>query len=212
VSRASSGLVRWYLLVSSGAVVFVGICVAGSLTNWFRYPLSGEATFVVVRVCSMAAVSILLHVWALRTTSRSPLPTLVALASLVVVVLTAGITMKEAYGSVVPRFAANHIDKNGDQVVRTRRGRTVHYHLELENPFTSSAKAYLVGTIDQDAFRVLLPLESLAGYGEALTPSDWITLKPSGSGELLIATVTVDPTRTQAFTVDLDRRTVVPLR
>jgi hypothetical protein len=136
----------------------------------------------------------------------------VALASLVVVVLTAGITMKESYGSVVPRVAANHIERNGDQLVRTPSGRTVEYHLELENPFASSAKAYLAGTIDRDTFRVLLRLEPLAGYGEALSPSDWITLKPSGSGERFIATVTVDPAHTQSFAVDLNRRTAVHLR
>ena len=81
------------------------------------------------------------------------------------------------------------------------------YHLELYNPFSKSAKTYLVGVFHEQPFKVILPIGRIGGYGDTARPSDWVILLPAREASRFTAQVTVDPGETYIFFVDLKMET-----
>jgi hypothetical protein len=165
------------------------------------------AEFVLVPLLVIVAIGILVHVWAFRTLGRSYVAPIVAVALVLLAGATTAVRSRQAFGGWVPRLGTDEIDQNDDQITRASQGTPVVYHLELHNPFARSAKTYLVGTFGGRPFRVALPLGRLDAYGEAITPSDWVTLSPTSKANVFEATVTVIPSRVYRFAVDLGRDT-----
>jgi hypothetical protein len=199
-------LLRSLVIASMTSVGVVAIVLACALTNWFRYPLSLEASYVLLPVVGISGVGIVLHIWALRTLGQNKFVLCAAITSLLLVVFTTGALTKEAFGSWMPTVAANHIDRNGDQVIRSSDGTAVVYHLELHNPFATTATTYLIGTLHDRSFKVDLPIGRVAGYGDPIVPSDWVTLTQTSAPHIFAAKVSVDPSHEHHFLVDLDRQ------
>jgi hypothetical protein len=200
-------LLRAALISSSIGVGLLAIFLWATLTNWFRYPLSLEANFVLVPVLVIIAAGVVVHVWAFRTLGRNYIAPYAAVASLVIASATTVVQSREAFGRWVASIRTDDADRNADQVTQASDGTPVVYHLELHNPFASSAKTYLVGTFRQRPFKVSLPIGRVSGYGDAIKPSDWLILSPTAESNIFVAKVTVDPSRAYTFVVDLDRKT-----
>jgi hypothetical protein len=202
-------LSRVCLSLSVTAVVAFTIWLAAALTNNFLYPLSLEATYILVPVAVAASAAVCIHLFALRISRPRRGALYVAALSAAVTFSTSAVLTKNALGSWLPVWVSADVHRNGDQRTRALDGALVVYHLELHNPFASAAKVYLSGTIGGQPFRILLPVGRLTGFGDAAAPSDWITLKPAGRPRLFSGTVTVDPSQTYAITVDLEHYSVV---
>lgn len=205
-------LIRAALISSSIAVALFALLLSATLTNWFRYPLSLEGSFVLMPVLLIIAAGLVLHGWAFRTLGRNYIAPCAAVASLVLAGATTIVQSQQAFGRWLPPIRADDIDRNADQVIEAADGTPVVYHLELHNPFGSGAKAYLVGTFRRKPFRVNLPIGRLAGYGDAIKPSDWLMLTPTNKPGSFVAKVTVDPSRAYMFVVDLEKKTATLLR
>jgi hypothetical protein len=119
------------------------------------------------------------------------------------------LSSRGAFGQWAPRLGSDHIDRNDDQNTHASDGTPITYHLELHNPFGWRAKTYMVGTIGKRPFKVNLPIGEITAYGEAIMPSDWVTLSPTSRPDTFVATVGVVPSTTYIFTVDLERETAV---
>jgi hypothetical protein len=200
--------VKVVLPITATTLVVLAVLVPAALTNWFRYPLSLEATFVLVPTLTIVVVGAILHVLAFRVMHRQSFAAYAAVASVVFATMVTMALSKEAFGYWVPRLPAADVDRNEDQVAYTSDGTTVVYHLELHNPFARSAKMYLVGTINDRPFKLMLPVGRIAGYAEAIQPSDWVTLSPTPRSGVYVANLTVNPVRKYTFEVDLERSTV----
>lgn len=199
------------LCVSATALILLAILVPAAFTNWFRYPLSLESTFVLAPVIAIVVIGAILHVVAFRWKRRG-VASFAAVASVVLAALITVVRTREAFGTWLPGLAVAHVDRNGDQTTLGPHGAAVIYHLELHNPFATSAKTYLVGTDSGRPFKIALPIGRIPMYGEAMQASDWVTLSPTTRPGVFIASVTVDPMRTHVFEVDVPRGTAKPLR
>lgn len=203
----SLAALRAALVVSSAMLVLIPLYVTAALTNWFRYPMSLEAELVLLPLMAIVPVAIGVHVWAFRTMQRNRVAPFIAIALLVVAVVVTTVRSHAVFGAWLPRVGADDIDRNGDQFLRSSAGSTITYHLELHNPFGWSAKTYLVGTFGDRPFKVSLPIGRIDAYGDAITPSDWVTLSSTSRPNIVVATVGVVPNATYRFTVDLDSET-----
>lgn len=189
------------------AAAFVAIVFAG-LTNWGRYPLTLESTFIVVPVVICLIIALALDAWAFSAACRPWARAIIATAAFAAVVFTAAIRTHAAFGQWFITSASADVDRNDDQVLRSD-GRVITYHLELRNPFAKSAETYLVGTLNGSSFRIRLPIARIVGYAEPTSPGDWVKLSPTPSPSRVVARLTVDPSTPYTFIIDLQRQTVV---
>lgn len=199
--------VRRVLLGSAAAAVAFVLLLSGTLTNWYRYPLSLESSTVLVPVLIVLLLVLVLHAWAFKAAGRVVLLA-IAVFSFMFIVGFAAVLTHRAFGEWFLIPAGGDVDRNGDQVLRAN-GKVIVYHLELQNPFAESAKTYVVGTVDGVPFRIRLPIGRIAAYGGSSTPADWLVIAPTSKPALVVATVTVDPARKYVFTLDVQRNTVV---
>ena len=156
------------------------------MTNWFRYGLSLEATYVAVPA-AIGVIVVLAAAWFARKTGRRSLTVATVIAS----VAFAGLTVaahREAFGTFAPRLSSSHVETSGTATLHAH-GRTIRYSLELENPFADSHKEYLVLNIDGRTHRIRVPVftSPASGYAGALQPSDWIVLRPTDDPAVYIA-------------------------
>jgi len=201
---------RRVVLTCSGAGIAIGtLLLSAALTNWFRYPLSMEGTFVLTPVLVVVSAGVVLHVLAFRTSGRNRVVFYGALVSGALAAATAVVTSQEALGVSLPPLRADDIDRNDDQVIRTVDGMLVTYHLELHNPFSRAAGVYIVGTAGRQPFKVRVPISHIDAYGDALKPSDWILLSPTSDTNIFLASVTVDPSHSYQFVIDVAKGVVI---
>jgi hypothetical protein len=185
------------------------ISIAGTVTNWFRYSPSLEATFVLI-VTTLGSVAVLI-VW-IRCwhSERSWKRVAVVIA---VTIGAAGLSFwaqRHAYGTAAPA-RLQHIERNEVQDVRTG-SRVLQYHLELINPY-SEARAVLVirdGVVEK---RIDVPLfdRGVASLVQPDQPSDWIVLHPTSSDEILELR-TSSYLREARFVIDLKRASAAEVR
>lgn len=169
------------LLVAYAVTIVI---VAGILTNWFRYAPSLEATYVLGILLATAFVVAVVSFLVARHMST---PTGVFII-LVVAAGSFGLTTwayQHAYGTLIPRPELQHLEKNGDQMLRLGN-RTLIYHIELINPY-SAGRTVLVIQEDGMSRKIEIPLFSgaVAAYVPADAPSDWASLQPTSTANVV---------------------------
>jgi hypothetical protein len=56
---------------------------------------------------------------------------------------------------------------------------------------------------------VRVPISHIDAYGDALKPSDWILLSPTSDTNIFLARVTVDPSHSYQFVIDVAKGVVI---
>ena len=172
------------------------------MTNWFRYGLSLEATYVAVPallgVLIIAGTAFL--AW---RTSRVSIGALTVIAAAGFAISTVA-AHRHAFGTFGPGLALNHIETSGIATLHAHNT-TVRYELELHNPFASSHREYLIVRANEKTHRILVRVfdSAAAGYGIANQPSDWIILRPTADPNVYIAETGSFPAPMRAFRIDL---------
>lgn len=199
--------VRTLIVVSAIVATLLVFIVSAGLTNWGRYPLSLESESVIVPMIGALIVALAIHLWAFRAARRSWVPAILAVAAFFAVTLIAGIRTRAAFGEWFVAPARGDIDRSADQVLRAN-GDVITYHLELRNPFSKSAETYIAGNVNGSPFRIRLPIGRISAYGAAADPADWLVFSGTSKSDVL-ARVTVDPSHTYTFVLDLKRQAIV---
>lgn len=193
---------RTVAAVFSTVYGLAAVLILGLLTNWFRYRLSLEATVVVVPLILGALATWFLAARAFRDpASRAPLGAIIIAAAAFALTLAAH---RQAFGSWLPRLHANHIESSGTATLRAH-GRVFTYRLELWNPFAQSHREVLFVTSDGTERRFVLPIFAgpPGGYGSAVEPGDWITLRETPDRDVVIAEIGKSLLVDKAFQINL---------
>lgn len=182
-------------------VLFCSITYAGLLTNWFRYKLSLEATFVVVPLVVGAFISILLAVVAY--TKGSPKIFFGAVAVALVAAGIVVIVQMHVFGQI-PTFFTKHIEKSPVGCLVTPQG-DLEYWIELENPFTSAHREYLLVRRGHEQYRVPVPIfdSTQAAFVSPVNVTDWGRLEVTTNPEIFILILGPSLIREGRFQINL---------
>lgn len=185
------------------ALIFLlcSITYAGLLTNWFRYKLSLETTFVVVPLVVGAFISVLLAVVAYIKGSSQILfgAVAVALAASVIVVMA----QMQTFGQM-PTFFSKHVEKSPVGHLATPQG-DLEYWIELENPFTSTHREYLLVRRGHEQYRVSVPIfdTTQAVFVSPVNATDWGSLEVTSNPEIFILILGPSLIREGRFQINL---------
>jgi hypothetical protein len=200
------GLTIWLILGSLGVYGAYGLLVAGLMTNWFRYSLSHEDAILLRHLITISLVVIGMHLAILMLPKRSLVTKIMPFTVTLVAVGILALLMHETHGRYFPLWQTSQLERNGVQGLTMKEGE-VFYHLELENPFSSSHREYLILKSKKREIRIALPLfhRSIGGYIPATKPADWCTLEQSGDPNVFILHTTLY-LRKASFQIDLADR------
>jgi len=193
IQKLAAGLVAIVLLCS--------VAYAGLLTNWYRYGLSLEATFVIVPLAIGAFISVLLAVVAYIKGNSHSLISAVAVAIVAAVIVI--IAQMQAFGHM-PSFFINDVEKSPVGHLATAQG-DLEYWIELENPFASAAhREYLVVKRERKQYRISVPIfDAPQAFVSPVKATDWGRLELTSNLEILVLTLGPSLIREGRFQINL---------
>lgn len=174
---------------------------AALLTNWFRYPVSLEATFVLIILAfGMLAAAVLALLASIKQSRRR------LIAGFAVAIATAAAVIAaqfQAFGQL-PSWSLNHVVKSPVGKVAISQ-ESVEYWLQLENPFARSHSEYLIVRGRSGETRVPIPIfEGPApAYAQPLVAEDWARLTPTADPSVVELEIGPNLIRKGRFRVDL---------
>lgn len=181
------------------------VCVAylGLLSNWFRYGLSLEATFVAMTLVLGTLFSSALSILSFKRSSTGHL-----VGAFVGTALTAFIVVLaqlHAFGEM-PSLYANNVEKSPIGRIITQQG-GIEYWLELENPFACSHREYIVirrNAIDR-RIEVRLFKGPVGGYVSGNKAADWCQLEPTSAPNIYLLKIgSYLPASGNSFRINLE--------
>jgi hypothetical protein len=202
-------MIRALALLLVLLILGAALLLCASLTNWFRYSLSLEATLVLAAaVLGIVAIAIVSYVaYTKNSTGWIAADAFIAVASIAAVLLV----HDHAIGGL-PRLHASHREKGPPAVLQTQRGE-INYWIELQNPFSADHAEFLVL---KDGKERRIPIEVFSGpttgYASAAKPADWATLSLTPDPNIAVLTVgpLLSPSN-QRFRIDLTTGTATRL-
>jgi hypothetical protein len=204
-------MIRIFALLLGILFIAAGVVLCGLLTNWFRYSLSLEATFVVVPTL----IAILIVVWLSYVSYTRDSVRFLEIDAVVAVISIAIVLLihHEAIGGL-PHLYLSHNEKGPPAGLQTQRG-PVRYWIEIENPFSNQHAEFLVLVMDiGKELRIPIQVfgEPTKGYTSAAKPADWGTLSVTSDPNVAILTVGsyLSPSN-EKFRVDLTTKTATKL-
>ena len=195
------------------------LLLAAALTNWFRYPLSLEASFTLFPLLIVTPLLAFLHLRSLLSKQASKLFKILSpLSAIIVIAFAHLILMDKSTIDLLYSSPTSHVDRNDPQTISLSdstvdRGKSqtippeqgnLIYHIELINPFASSHKEYLVLLAGEQEHRIPLPLfkQIPGGYASSDNPEGWATLEKTDDPNQYILNVT-QALRRSRFIIDL---------
>lgn len=196
IQKLAVALIVIVLLCSSAYIAL--------LTNWFRYRLSLEATLVAVPLAVGAFISVLLAVVAyIKGYSYSLIGAVVALLVAACIVM---VVQQRTFGHM-PAFFTNDVEKSPIGYLTTPQG-SLEYWIELENPFASTHREYLLVRFGQEQYRIIVPIfdAPLSAFVSPVDVTDWGQLTVTSNPEIFVLTLGPSLLREGRFRINLAMR------
>jgi hypothetical protein len=207
VARSLHAMRRATIAIFVALITLTAVAI-GALSNWFRYGLSLEATLSVAPLLVACAAVLTIVVVTYRDPSSRSAG--LALTATVCGIVLALVAHRSAFGDWLPRFKGGDVASSGFAQLQAH-GQTLSYALELHNPFARSHKEFVIAKRGSETHQIQIRVfdRAAGGYGDALSPEEWIILRPTNNRDVYEAVISLNADK--RFQLDLRLDTSKPL-